>query len=207
MGDTVLGDLGIALCGDDGGAAVHLHLDVATGNLTLAHETGSSAEDALAAASEVGAVVRLERLLCDLTHMNCSWFDVEFPLDTTHGSGGSGGGGGGGSGGGGGGGVEPRAALRWTEGSRAELPLMDSGHSRLSMRSRQQLDPGVYDELKMSIARRVPSPPLAQPSPSALAQPSCPALSPCCREGHARSTTGPSTSHPPPIRHPPPCVI
>ena len=147
VGDTVLGDLGIALCGADGGAAVRLHLDVATGNLTLAHEAGSSAEDALAAASEVGAVVRLERFLCDLKQMNCSWVDVAFTLDTTPGGGSSGGGSGGG-----GGGVEPGAALRWTEGSRVELPLMDSGHSRLSMRSRQ-LEPGVHDELKISIAR------------------------------------------------------
>ena len=200
VGDTVLGDLGIALCGADGGAAVHLHLDVATGNLTLAHEAGSSAEDALAAASEVGAVVRLERLLCNLKHMNCSWVDAAFTLDTTPGSGGGGGGGGSG---GGGGGMEPRAALRWTEGSRAELPLMDSGHSRLSMRSRQ-LDPDAHDELKISIPRRVPSP-LGHSRP-ALAQPSCPALSPCCREGHARSATGPSASHPPPISHSPPCV-
>ena len=164
VGDTVLGDLGIALCGADGGAAVHLHLDVATGNLTLAHEAGSSAEDALAAASKVGAVVRLERLLCNLKHMNCSWVDAAFTLDTTPGSGG----------GGGGGGMEPRAALRWTEGSRAELPLMDSGHSRLSMRSRK-LDPGAHDELKISIPRRVPSPP-AQPSPNPLALPSRPAV-------------------------------
>ena len=145
----MLGELGIALCGADGGPALHLHFDVATGNLTLAHEAGSSAEDALAAASEVGAVVRLERLLCDLTHMNCTWVDVAFNLDTTPGSGSSSSGGGGGDGGGS---VEPRAPLRWREGSLAELPLMDSGHSRLSMRSRQ-LDPGVHDELKMSIAR------------------------------------------------------
>ena len=55
VGDTVLGELGIALCGTDGGPALHLHFDVATGNLTLAHEAGSSAEDALAAASETGA--------------------------------------------------------------------------------------------------------------------------------------------------------
>ena len=59
--------------------------------------------------------------------------------------------GGGGGGGGDGGSVEPRASLRWREGSLPELPLMDSGHSRLSMRSRQ-LDPGAHDELKMSIA-------------------------------------------------------
>ena len=36
VGDTLLGDLGIALCSEQGGAPLQLHLDAASGNLSLA---------------------------------------------------------------------------------------------------------------------------------------------------------------------------
>ena len=134
VGDTVLGDLGIALCGPEGGAAVHLHLDVATGNLSLAHAVGSSPYDVVAAASAVGAAIRIERFLCNLEHMNCTWVDV--------------------------GGAVAASAEGGETG--LALPLMDSGHSRVHMQS-QQLGPRPYDPLKLSIARRAPARPCAGP--------------------------------------------
>ena len=134
VGDTVLGNLGIALCGADGGAAVHLPLDVVTGNLSLAHEAGSSSVDALAAANEVGAEIHLERFLCDLQQMNCSWVDAAGALAAEGGS------------------VSGGGVGKWVAGrGNLQLPLMDGGHSRLSMRSRQ-LEPGAHDGLKISIA-------------------------------------------------------
>ena len=134
VGDTVLGDLGIALCGPEGGAAVHLHLDVATGNLSLAHAVGSSPYDVVAAASAVGAAIRIERFLCNLEHMNCTWVDV--------------------------GGAVAASAEGGETG--LALPLMDSGHSRVHMQN-QQLGPRPYDPLKLSIARRAPARPCAGP--------------------------------------------
>ena len=164
----MLGDLGIALCGPDGGAAVHLHLDVATGNLSLADEAGSSAVDAVAAAGESGASIGLERFLCNLEHMNCSWVDVQNALTTAAE------------------GYEPgwelplmdRRAARRTLPSpglarcpplpHASSPPSRSGHSRLRMRSRTLIprpDEPLrrtpwYDPLELTTSRcRPPTPP------------------------------------------------
>ena len=114
VGDTVMADLGIALCGADGGQALQLHIDSATGDISLANETidgdglsghGRPLASVWQAALATGALLSVERFVCHLEHMNCTWTDVV------------------------------HAHAGGTAGTRPPLPLVDSGHSRMKLSS------------------------------------------------------------------------
>ena len=138
VGDTVMADLGIALCGADGGHALQLHIDSVTGDISLANETtdddglsgrGRSLAGVWQAALEMGALLSVERFVCHLEHMNCSWNDVVH----AHG----------------GGGAATAVAAR------PPLPLVDSGHSRMRLSSATP-PPGEepdHDAVSLSVAR------------------------------------------------------
>jgi len=138
VGDTVMADLGIALCGADGGHALQLHIDAVTGDISLANETtdddglsgrGRSLAGVWQAALEMGALLSVERFVCHLEHMNCSWNDVVH----AHG----------------GGGAATAVAAR------PPLPLVDSGHSRMRLSSATP-PPGEepdHDAVSLAVAR------------------------------------------------------
>jgi len=151
VGDTVMADLGIALCGADGGHALQLHIDSVTGDISLANETtdddglsgrGRSLAGVWQAALEMGALLSVERFVCHLEHMNCSWNDVVHAH--AHG-------------GGGGSGAATAVAAR------PPLPLVDSGHSRMRLSSATRQHGGGaapppgeepdHDAVSLSVAR------------------------------------------------------
>ncbi|KAL1518644.1 hypothetical protein AB1Y20_002932 [Prymnesium parvum] len=70
VSSTLLGSLGVALCGGGGSSALLLELDVATGRV---HSPTDADEPALARAAARGFSFELQRYVCRVEAMRCEW--------------------------------------------------------------------------------------------------------------------------------------